>query len=56
MSTAAPLRPHEATGAISDLRCALESLRAEGDLIETDQEVDPDLEITGLQKHLAGGA
>ena len=27
----------------------------EGDLIETDKEVDPDLEITGLQKHMDGG-
>ncbi|MEE8224041.1 MAG: hypothetical protein V3S59_07040, partial [Alphaproteobacteria bacterium] len=35
---------------VKDLRGALEFLRAEGDLIETDQEVDPDLELTGLQK------
>ena len=29
--------------------------QAEGDLIETDKPVDPDLEVTGLQKHLDGG-
>src|SRR5918997_628262 len=38
-----------------DLRSTLEWLKAEGDLIETDKEVDPDLEVTGLQKHLDGG-
>src|SRR5438270_1226464 len=38
-----------------DLRGTLEWLRTEGDLIETDKPVDPDLEITGLQKHLDGG-
>ncbi len=43
-----------ATG-VQDLRGTLEWLRAQGDLIETDKEVDPDLEITGLQKHLDGG-
>jgi UbiD family decarboxylase len=26
-----------------------------GDLIETDREVDADLEVTGLQKHMDGG-
>jgi 4-hydroxy-3-polyprenylbenzoate decarboxylase len=40
---------------ITNLRGTLEFLRSEGDLIETDKEVDPDLEITGLQKHLDGG-
>src|SRR6266478_4022336 len=39
----------------SDLRTALEWLRSQGDLIETDKEVDPDLEVTGLQKHMDGG-
>src|SRR5207247_10755962 len=39
----------------SDLRSALEWLRGQGDLIETDKTVDPDLEITGLQKHMDGG-
>ena len=40
---------------IQDLRNALEWLKAEGDLIETDKEVDPDLEIIAIQKNLAGG-
>src|SRR5919197_755288 len=39
----------------SDLRSTLEWLRAQGDLIETDKPVDPDLEVTGLQKHMDGG-
>src|SRR5262245_38731816 len=38
-----------------DLRSALAWLKAQGDLIETDKPVDPDLEITGLQKHMDGG-
>src|SRR5215472_3432243 len=38
-----------------DLRSTLEWLRAQGDLIETDKPVDPDLEVTGLQKHMDGG-
>ena len=38
-----------------DLRTTLDWLRAEGDLIETDKAVDPDLEVTGLQKHMDGG-
>jgi 4-hydroxy-3-polyprenylbenzoate decarboxylase len=41
--------------AISDLRSTLAWLKSEGDLIETDKEVDPDLEIIGLQKHFDGG-
>src|ERR671933_2988730 len=40
---------------ITSLRSALEWLDSQGDLLKTDVEVDPDLEITGLQKHLAGG-
>ena len=39
---------------ISSLRSTLDWLRAEGNLIETDVEVDPDLEITGVQKLLDG--
>src|SRR5262249_60342416 len=39
----------------ADLRTALGWLRSQGDLIETDKTVDPDLEITGLQKHMDGG-
>jgi gallate decarboxylase subunit C len=38
-----------------DLASTLEWLRIEGDLIETDKPVDPDLEVTGLQKHMDGG-
>src|SRR5271170_4716678 len=47
----APAKPNQAF----DLRSTLEWLRAEGELIETDKEVDPDLQVTGLQKHLDGG-
>ena len=39
----------------TSLRATVEWLRANGDLIETTKEVDPDLELTGLQKHLDGG-
>jgi 4-hydroxy-3-polyprenylbenzoate decarboxylase len=38
-----------------DLRSTLDWLRTQGDLIETDKEVDPDLQLTGLQKHMDGG-
>src|SRR6476619_6057084 len=38
-----------------DLRTALAWLKSQGDLIETRKEVDPDLEVTGLQKHMDGG-
>ena len=40
---------------IHDLRNTLEWLKSEGDLIETDKEVDPDLEIIAIQKNLDGG-
>ena len=40
---------------VTSLRSALEWLKSEGNLIETDKEVNPDLEITGIQKHLDGG-
>src|SRR5262245_65715550 len=40
---------------VIDLRGTLEWLKSQGDLIETDKPVDPDLEVTGLQKHLDGG-
>src|SRR2546428_5780567 len=40
---------------ILSLRSALEWLDSQGDLLKTEVEVDPDLEITGLQKHLDGG-
>jgi 4-hydroxy-3-polyprenylbenzoate decarboxylase len=39
---------------ITNLRSALDWLKSEGHLMETDKEVDPDLEITGLQKHFDG--
>ena len=41
--------------AIFDLRNSLDWLDSEGDLVKTDVEVDPDLELTGVQKHLDGG-
>src|SRR5947209_11779947 len=40
---------------ITSLRSALEWLDSQGDVLKTEVEVDPDLEITGLQKHLDGG-
>ena len=46
-----PATPNQAF----DLRSTLEWLRAAGELIETDKEVDPDLQVTGLQKHMDGG-
>ena len=39
---------------IGSVQGMLEWLRAEGNLLETDKEVDPDLEITGVQKILDG--
>lgn len=40
---------------ITSLRPALEWLDSQGDVLKTDVEVDPDLEVTGVQKHLDGG-
>ena len=40
---------------ITSLRAALAWLESQGDVLATDVEVDPDLEITGIQKHLDGG-
>src|SRR5437660_11393367 len=40
---------------ISSLRSALAWLETQGDVLTTDVPVDPDLEITGIQKHLDGG-
>src|SRR5918992_6262776 len=40
---------------VRDLRGAIEWFKKNGDLIVTDKEVDPDLEITGIQKQLDGG-
>ncbi len=39
---------------ISSLRATLDGLRAQGDLVETDVPVNPDLEITGIQKLMDG--
>ncbi len=39
---------------IRSLRSAIDWLRAEGYLVETDVEVNPDLEITGVQKLMDG--
>ena len=47
--------PGMASELIVDLRGTLEWLKQEGDLIETDVEVDPDLEITAIQKNMDGG-
>ena len=38
-----------------DLRSAIEWMKKEGDIIVTDKEVDPNLELTGIQKKLDGG-
>src|SRR5712691_10611299 len=40
---------------VTSLRKTLDFLQAQGDVLTTDVEVNPDLEITGLQKHLDGG-
>lgn len=52
--------PEDAVGVcdhhLLSLRSTLAWLRTEGDLLETDVEVSPDLEIVGLQKLLDGGA
>ena len=53
MSTAKKLALGAQTDALRDLRGTIDFLRQEGDLIETDVEVDPDLEITGVQKALS---
>ena len=37
------------TEQVRDLRTVLAWLKSQGDLIETDKEVDPDLQVTGLQ-------
>ncbi len=45
----------QVTKDIRSLRSALAWLETQGDLMTTEVPVDPDLEITGLQKHLDGG-
>ncbi len=56
MSTAKKEALGEVSDLVVDLRGTLEWLRAEGDLLETDKPIDPDLDLTALQKHLDGGA
>jgi 4-hydroxy-3-polyprenylbenzoate decarboxylase len=41
---------------ISSLRSTLEHLRETGELVATDVEVDPHLEVAAIQKHFDGGA
>src|SRR5262249_47538689 len=41
---------------ISSLRSTLEYLRDTGELVATDTEVDPHLEVAAIQKHFDGGA
>ena len=40
---------------LQDLRGTLAWLKTRGDLVETEKEVNPDLEVTGLQKLMDGG-
>ena len=40
---------------VTSLRSALEWIDSQGDMLTTEVEVNPDLEITGVQKHLDGG-
>src|SRR3954454_9498922 len=50
----APAAPKHKNHA-QDLRTALAWLKSHGDLIKTNKTVNPDLEVTGLQKHMDGG-
>src|SRR5438552_8705898 len=52
---AEPTRKAAVKRDVTSLRKTLEFLDAQGDVLTTDVEVNPDLEITGLQKHLDGG-
>src|SRR5215470_11741231 len=54
-ANAAPGRAAFANAHLKDLRSTLQWLKQEGDLVETDKEVDPELEVTGLQKLMDGG-
>ena len=54
MPKAAHKEKMKVAGRPTSLRDTLEWLRPAGDLIETDKPVNPDLEVTGLQKHLDG--
>lgn len=53
VSSSDPASTHK-NSHLRDLRSTLEWLKANGDLIETDKEVNPDLELTGLQKAMDG--
>ncbi|MCH8054967.1 MAG: UbiD family decarboxylase, partial [Deltaproteobacteria bacterium] len=55
MSKAVPKTAGAPAKLFADLRYTLEWLKAEGDLVETDKEINPDLEITAIQKQLDGG-
>ena len=50
----AKTRAQAAPHTIRDLRSTINWLESEGDLVTTDKEVDPDLEIISLQKHFDG--
>jgi 4-hydroxy-3-polyprenylbenzoate decarboxylase len=54
-TVAEPTRKAAVKRDVTSLRKTLEFLDAQGDVLTTDVEVNPDLEITGLQKHLDGG-
>src|SRR6266540_25918 len=54
VSVRTPASSARAKRDISSLRSALEWLRATNQLMETDVPVNPDLEITGIQKTLDG--
>ncbi len=55
MSKAVKEAPVASTERITSLRAMLEWLKSKGDLIETDKEINPDLEIISVQKQLDGG-
>src|SRR5262249_24218700 len=55
MATVAEEIGREVKEDVTSLRAALEWLAAQGDVLETNVEVNPDLEVTGVQKHLDGG-
>ncbi len=52
MSSSSNRKPR--TEALRDLRSTIAFLQQEGDIIESDAPVNPDLDITGIQKHLDG--
>jgi gallate decarboxylase subunit C len=54
-TSAIATRPSGEQKHLRDLRSTLAWLKARGELVETDKEVNPDLEVTGLQKLMDGG-